>query len=78
MRTTIDIPDEMYRELKSRAALEGATVKALIVRGVEVALERKGTGPALRRRGRMPVIHSKKPGSLKLGDQGVYDYIPFP
>ena len=78
MRTTVDIPDEMYRALKSRAALEGKTVKALIVRGVEVALERKAVGPLPRRRGRMPVIHSKKPGSLKLGDEGVYQYIPFP
>ncbi len=78
MRTTVDIPDEMYRELKSRAALEGETVKALIVRGVEVTLKRKGNGTVLRRQGRMPVIHSKKPGSLKLGDEGVYDYIPFP
>jgi hypothetical protein len=67
MRTTIAIPDEMYRELKSRAALEGETVKALLVRGVEVALRSKATASSLKRRGRMPVLHSTNPGSLKFG-----------
>jgi len=27
---------------------------------------------------RFPVIRSKNPGSLKLGEEGVYEYIPFP
>jgi hypothetical protein len=29
-------------------------------------------------RPRFPVIRSKNPGSLKLGEEGVYEYIPFP
>jgi len=29
-------------------------------------------------RPRFPVIRSKRPGSLKLGEDGVYEYIPFP
>jgi hypothetical protein len=27
---------------------------------------------------RFPVIHSRTPGALKLGKDGVYEYIPFP
>jgi hypothetical protein len=27
---------------------------------------------------RFPVIRSENPGSLKLGEEGVYEYIPFP
>jgi hypothetical protein len=27
---------------------------------------------------RLPVLESKAPGSLKLGEEGVYEYIPFP
>ncbi len=34
MRTTIDIPDAMYRRLKARAAADGRPAKALILRGV--------------------------------------------
>jgi hypothetical protein len=30
MRTTIDLPDSLLRELKARAALEGTTLKALV------------------------------------------------
>lgn len=30
MRTTIDLPDPLYRELKARAALEGRSVKDLM------------------------------------------------
>jgi hypothetical protein len=33
MRTTVDIPDTKYRLLKSRAASEGTTVKAMVMRG---------------------------------------------
>ena len=38
MRTTVDIPDALYRELKSKAAREKRSVKELILRGVEVEL----------------------------------------
>lgn len=30
MRTTIDLPDTLYRQLKARAALEGRPVKVLV------------------------------------------------
>lgn len=77
MRTTIDIPDEMYRELKSRAALESKTVKELILRGVKVTLEvRKPAAKA--RRLKFPLITSKRPGSLELDNKTIYDLIDFP
>lgn len=31
MRTTMDIPDDLYRSLKARAALEGRTVREVAV-----------------------------------------------
>jgi hypothetical protein len=31
MRTTMDIPDELYRSLKARAAMEGRTVREVAV-----------------------------------------------
>ena len=40
MRITVDIPDATYRLLKSRAAAEGTSVKAMVLRGVEVVLGR--------------------------------------
>ena len=38
MRTTIDLPDPLLRQLKSRAALEGTTLKALVLALVEQGL----------------------------------------
>ncbi len=76
MRTTIDIPDEMYRALKSRAALESKTVKELILRGVKVTLEVRK--PPKVRRLKFPLITSKRPGSLELDNKTIYDLIDFP
>lgn len=40
MRTTLDIPDPMMRELKARAALEGLKLKDYFARMVQTALQR--------------------------------------
>jgi hypothetical protein len=76
MRTTVDIPDPVYRRLKSRAASEGRTAKELILRGVEQVLKEPP-----RRRGRrvkLPIVPSKKPGTLHLDNAKIYDLISFP
>ena len=78
MRTTVDIPDPIYREMKVRAASEETTIKEIILEGVAVRL-RTGRATAKQEgRIRFPMIRSKNPGSLKLGEEGVYEYIPFP
>ena len=35
MRTTIDLPDDLYRSLKTRAAARGVTLRELIVELIE-------------------------------------------
>ena len=76
MRTTVDIPDQMYKRLKSRAASEGRTAKELILRGVEQILagERRGRG----RRVSVPIITSKRPGTVALDNARIYEVISFP
>ncbi len=76
MRTTIDIPDVTYRRLKIRAASEGRTAKALILRGVEQVLSSKP--PAARHRVRLPIVRSKHPGALRLDNARIYEVISFP
>ena len=39
MRTTMDIPDETYRELKIKAAQEGTPVRQIVLRGIQRELE---------------------------------------
>lgn len=75
MRTTVDIPDPTYRELKSRAARQGCSVKELILRSVE-----KEHKAGARKKGRiqLPIVKSKQPGSLRLTNETIYEAIPFP
>jgi hypothetical protein len=75
MRTTVDIPDPTYRKLKSKAAAEGNSVKKLILQSVEKEL--KANGPK-RGRIKLPVVRSRRPGSLRLTNEQIYDAIPFP
>lgn len=80
MRTTVDIPDALYRELKSKAAQEGRSVKELILRSVEGGL-RSVPKPATSRRKkkvRLPIIPSKRPGTLELDNERIFDLIGFP
>jgi hypothetical protein len=76
MRTTVDIPDSVYRQLKAKAALRGCTVRELILRGVEAQLQDEG-GKKKKRRVELPLIDSKKPGWLKLNNRMI-DEILFP
>jgi hypothetical protein len=76
MRTTVDIPDPIYRGLKKKAAREGRTIKELVLRGVEIEL-RTEVKKSLRRPS-LPIIHSDKPGSLKLDNAKIFEIIPFP
>lgn len=76
MRTTVDIPDHVYRRLRSRAADERTSAKELILRGVEQVLKK----PARKRRHRvnLPILRSSKPGTLELDNEKIYDLISFP
>jgi len=76
MRTTVDIPDALYRELKTKAAREKRSVKELILRSVEgeLRLSSKKKG----RRVKLPLVRSKWPGSSKVNHDNIYDLISFP
>lgn len=60
MRTTIDLPDELFRQAKAKAALDGLKLKDLIARYVEEGL--KGlplqASPRRRERSELPVARA--------------------
>lgn len=64
MRTTIDLPNDLFRQAKSKAALRGKTLKEF----VQTAIEKEVSAevPADPFRVKLPLIKSKKPGSLSL------------
>ncbi len=77
MRTTVDIPDALYRELKSKAAREKSSVKELILRGVEVELRIRRKRKQSRRL-QLPLVRSKAPGTLDIDNAKIFELIPFP
>jgi len=76
MRTTIDIPDPLYRRLKTKAATEGSSAKKLILRGVQQVL--KGARRKSRRKVTLPIIRSTQPGTLNLDNDKIFEIISFP
>lgn len=64
MRTTIDLPDATFRQLKVLAAREGSSLKEVVLRAVDAELHRSGQ-PARQEAVRdLPVIPSKRPGTM--------------
>jgi len=73
MRTTIDIPDDLYKKLKSKAVLEGTSIRNLMTQAAQ-SLAEPDTLPPIRKL-RIPVIHSDRPGSLNLTNEEIDDIL---
>jgi len=74
VRTTVDIPDPTYRQLKSTAAQRGCSVEELILHGI--AAELKGrTARLTKTRVTLPLVKSKRPGSLKLSNRAINEIL---
>lgn len=76
MRTTVDIPDETYRKLKVKAALEGEAVRQIVLRGILREIEQPISKPT--RRLEEPILKSHAPGSIRIDNEQIYDLIGFP
>jgi hypothetical protein len=42
MKTTVDVPDRLYRQIKARAALRGQTIKSFFIDAVREKLATEG------------------------------------
>ena len=76
MRTTIDIPDELYRKIKILASQRGTSVRQLVMDGL--ALVARPASPARRKRFEIPIIRSTRTDKLNLNNDNIYDFIEFP
>jgi hypothetical protein len=64
MRTTVDLPDPLFREMKSLAARQGRSMKELLVEAIESKIAKTGRRSA-RHSIKLPLIRSKNPGALR-------------
>lgn len=75
MRTTLDLPDELFRQVKAKAAMEGSKLKDLLTRYVENGLRqtaaerptRRSELPVIKRRGeeRVPFLSGVRQAELE-------------
>ena len=61
MKTTIEVPDELFRRAKAKAAMEGLRLRDLVVRGLQLALEEP---EPTRERTVFPLIRSNRPARV--------------
>lgn len=60
MRTTLDLPDPLMREIKARAALEGVKLKDYFAKLAQMALQRPAASSVAPKRSPAPVFHRPK------------------
>lgn len=77
MRTTIDIPDETYRDLKMIAAEKNSTVRQMVLDGLNLLLLQKDTRPPVKRL-KLPLIRSTRKDKLVIDSEKIYEIIDFP
>ena len=65
MRTTIEVPGPMFREIKSIAARRGTSLKEFVLRAIEREVARLRKNERKRHSVRLPLVRSKHPGALK-------------
>lgn len=74
MRTTLDLPDALFKHLKARAALEGRTLRDLVVELVQKGLTARDLAdPQQRFAARPPVIPSRGTWPLDLSQMSNAD-----
>lgn len=75
VRTTVDIPATLYRQLKEQAAARGCSVRELMLTGAKNVLLKEQRPRS--RRVRFPLLASGGP-RVDLTNEQIYEHIEFP
>jgi hypothetical protein len=73
MRTTVDLPDPVFRKMEAAAALQGSTIKQFVQR----AVERQLSGELRLKRGKLalPLIRGREKRVLSLTNAQIDDIL---
>jgi hypothetical protein len=73
MRTTVDVPDSVFRKMKATAALRGVSLKEFLLNAVEQEMAKKPS--ACDYAVTVPLIRSKRPGKRALTNAQIEDLL---
>jgi hypothetical protein len=68
MRTTVDLPDALFRRTKAVAALRGSSMKDLIVQAIEreISSKERSAAKSPSQRSKLPVVHLRSGRKIDL------------
>ncbi|RPH61630.1 MAG: hypothetical protein EHM81_03870 [Chloroflexi bacterium] len=69
MKTTIEIPEPLFRQAKAKAAMDGLTLRNLFIRGLQLAVQTPST--STKHRADFPLIRAAK-STPRLTDEQIY------
>ena len=75
MRTTIDLPDVLFRRAKATAAVRGMSMKKLVIAAIERETQPAAPSPPAKRR-EFPIVHLKHKKTLDLAGFNFDDLLP--
>lgn len=73
MRTTVDLPDPLFRKMKATAALRGVSLKEFLLSAVQHELAKKASTKNYTVQ--VPLIPSKRPGKRALSNAEIEDLL---
>ena len=73
MRTTIDIPDALFREIKSKAVQRGETLKTFLLRAATAELKAETLSVQVKKAS-LPIVKSKE-SSYKLSPNRIAELL---
>jgi hypothetical protein len=71
MRTTVELPDDLFRQAKSEAALRGKKFKDLVEEGLHLVLVTQSPKDSARKK--RPRVHDLMKGSIGIMNSGIPD-----
>jgi hypothetical protein len=77
MRTTIDLPDDLYKSVRMLAVEKNSSLRQMVVNGLDLLLKQQTTDHP-QKRFEPPLIRSTRTDKLVIDNETIYDLIDFP
>lgn len=77
MRTTIDLPDDLYKSVRMLAVEKDSSLRQMVVDGLGLLLQQQTTHTP-RQPFEPPLIRSTRTDKLVIDNETIYDLIDFP